>query len=119
MSEPTCADEIKSKLNSVNEQLEEIYDKMNNFDNDEVNEEGLDEYADFPLEISQYKVIKILFSTGGPADWIEIMIDDDGEIRKIDYHYSNWFDHAQMSVDKNTYLWQYAEEQVELQLANN
>lgn len=119
MKNETCSDLIMQKMASRNEDLEEIYDKMNNFEDDEMSEEGMDEYANLPLEISEFRTIRVLFSTGGPSDWLDIKIDDDGEVLRVIYHYSDWFDHAETEVSKNSYLWQYAEEQADLQVANN
>lgn len=105
-------------MQSMNETLEEIYDKTNQFDDEEANEEGMDEYINLPLSIETFKIIKVLFSTGGPADWIEIKVDEDvGEVIDVNYHFSDWFDHAQVKVEKNSYLWQYAEERAELERA--
>jgi hypothetical protein len=119
MSNPTCSERIAEQMQSRNETLEEIYDKMNDYDDDEKSAEGSDEYAYLPLEITSYKVIKIVFSTGGPSDWLEIKLDYDDEVSKVSYHFQDWFDHAEMEVKKNTYLWQYAEEHAELQKINN
>jgi hypothetical protein len=116
MSNPTCSERIAKQMQSMNETLEELYDKINQFEDSEVNEEGMDEYINLPLSIETFKIIKVLFSTGGPADWIEIKVDeDDGEVIDVDYHFSDWFDHAQVKVEKNSYLWQYAEERAELE----
>ena len=114
MKTETCEDRIKDQLDNTNEMLSEIYEKIAQSDDDEIKEDGLDEYSNFSLDTEQYKVIKITFSTGGPADWIEIQVDEENYINKVDYHFQDWFDHAQMSVSKNSYLWQYAEEQIEL-----
>jgi hypothetical protein len=100
----------------MNETLEELYDKMNQTDDMELNDEALEEYINLPLSIDTFKTIKVLFSTGGPADWIEIRVDEeDGEVLDVEYHFQDWFDHAQVKVQKNSYLWQYAEERAELE----
>jgi len=114
MSNPTCSERIAEQMQSMNETLEELYDKI--IEDPELNEEGLEEYINLPLSIETFKIIKVLFSTGGPADWIEIKVyEDDGEVIDVEYHFSDWFDHAQVKVEKNSYLWQYAEERAELE----
>ena len=116
MSNPTCSERITDQLQSMNETLEELYDNINQHEDIDLNEEAMEEYINLPLSIDRFKVIKVLFSTGGPADWIEIKVDeDDGEVIDVDYHFSDWFDHAQVKVEKNSYLWQYAEERAELE----
>lgn len=116
MSNPTCSERISEQMKSMNETLEEIYDKTGQSENHELYEEGMDEYVNFPLEIETFKIIKVLFSTGGPADWIEIKVDEnDGDVFGVDYHFQDWFDHAQLKVDRGSYLWQYAEERADLE----
>lgn len=111
-SEPTCSERIADAMASRQIDLEEIYEKISS-DDREISSEGYDEIQEFALEISSYKVIKILLSTGGPADWIEVTLDDDNYIRGMKYFYQDWFDCASMTLYKDSYLWQYASEIVE------
>lgn len=110
----TCAERIQDQMTSRNVQIEEIYDKMQS-DNDEEQESGFEEYHELPLEIVEYKVIKILLSTGGPADWIEAKIDETGYPVSMEYHFQDWFDHASTKIYNDSYLWQYASEMIDLQ----
>lgn len=111
-SNPTCAERIDGAMSSREVDLEEIYEKISSDDN-EISYEGYDEIGYFALEVSSFKVIKILLSTGGPADWIEVTLDDDNEICSMKYFYQDWFDCASKPIHKNSYLWQYASEIVE------
>jgi len=43
--------------------------------------------------------MKILISTGGPADWLEILLDEENEPRRIEYHFAPWFDHASVTLE--------------------
>lgn len=112
MSEKSCADRIKDELQKRNELLEEIYEKIESED-DEEREEALEELYNLPLSIDKFEIIKIALSTGGPGDWIEVMVDEQGYIHKMTYHFQDWFDHASISLDKYCYMWQYASEVVD------
>lgn len=117
--EKKCADLVLEKMTDRSSQLEEINDILSNDEVDEdKKEEALDELNNFALEISSFtfKVIKILLSTGGPADWLELEVDDEGSPRRLTYHYSDWFDHAEIKVPKNSYLWDYAMQIAELEI---
>lgn len=47
------------------------------------------------LEISVEKHVKILLSTGGPADWFVLVYDKDDRLLRGEYHFSDWWDHAE------------------------
>jgi hypothetical protein len=104
----TCAELVYEKMLDRSVQIEEINDIMGDIESDsEKIEEAVEELNNLALEISSFKVIKILFSTGGPSDWLEAKIDDDGELFQLSYHYADWFDHAEVNVPINSYLWDY------------
>lgn len=105
----TCADLVKEKMWSRSADLEQINDIIGDMDSDpEAVEEALSELHNLALEITSFKVIKILLSTGGPADWLELKVDEYGGVRGLTYHYADWFDHAQIDVPQDSYLWDYA-----------
>lgn len=108
----TCSQRILGQMKLREQDLEEIYDKIES-ENIEETEEGWNEYNELPLEISTYKLVKILLSTGGPADWIEVKMNDDEEIIGMTYVFQDWFDHASETISENSYLWQYASELIE------
>lgn len=112
MADKSCADRILDQFNSRNILLEELYDRCEE-DNEDA-DDARQELYDLPLSIESYKVVKILLSTGGPGDWIEVFIDEDDDyIRKMTYHFQDWFDHASMAIHDSSYLWQYASEIVD------
>lgn len=108
----TCSQRILGQMKSREKDLDEIYDKIDSHDIDEV-EEAWSEYHNLALEVSSYKVIKILLSTGGPADWIEVKIDDEEQILGMTYVFQDWFDYASEAISENSYLWQYASQIIE------
>ncbi len=78
------------------------------YKNHEYTETSLDE---LPIGITCYRVIKVQFSWGGPADFIEIFLSgypDDEDIDKVVYHYQDWFDGASMIVPENSDMYEYA-----------
>lgn len=58
---------------------------------DEISEEQWS----YPLGVSVQRVVRVDLSTGGPGDWFEIVVDDDGLAERITYHFNDWFDHAE------------------------
>lgn len=104
-----CADLVVDKMVERSSQLKKIDTTISDVDStDEQIEEAFEELNNFALGISTYRVIKIELSTGGPADWLELEVDDDGSARRLTYHYADWFDHAEFKVPENSYLWDYA-----------
>lgn len=105
----TCAQRIHDEFQSRNEMLDEIYENIEN-PKDGDNDEAWNEYNEFILDVEEYKVIKILLSTGGPSDWIEVKMNEEDDIIGMQYHFADWFDHASINITKDTYMWQYAAE---------
>lgn len=68
---------------------------------------------ELPLSVEVVKTIKVLLSTGGPADGLTIELDRDGNVSTVRYWFSDWFDHAETTVDQDSPLWRYAEELAE------
>jgi hypothetical protein len=107
VSEKTCAERIHSYKKSREDDLTFIFDKVEGSNDQEI-ENGYDELDAYPLSFEQYSVIKVLLSWGGPGDWLEIYLNYDN-IFKVEYHFNDWFDHAQVDVDEESILYHYAE----------
>ena len=104
-----CEQLIDSQMQDRNEYLEGLNDIIGDNESDtEKVEEALIEMSEFPAGIETFKVMKIILSGGGPADWVEVKIDYDGHVMGMTYHYADWFDHAQRKVSENSYLWDFA-----------
>jgi hypothetical protein len=95
------------------EPSEEAVDKFveEYYKNTEYNETSIDE---FHLGFSKITVVKIELSTGGPADFIEVFLDEDGFINKAIYHYQDWFDGAQMEVQDDDPMMEYVSRFIEM-----
>ena len=88
------------------------------------NDEPFEDYDDaydalneFPLHIENKASfsLKILLSWGGPSDYLKVRYDPrDKEIIRVEYHFEDWFDHAEIIVDKDTYMFEYAQQMLEM-----
>jgi hypothetical protein len=109
----SCEQRIPSQLASREEQLEEIFEKIDS-DDISTNDNGWAELNELAIGFDQYRIIKCTFSTGGPADWIEIKLGSYSEgIISVTYHFSDWFDHAQTKVHRHSPIYRYAEDMLE------
>lgn len=109
----TCEELIAQQLKSRDDDLAGLYAVANGeaatFEGEVMDEEEAHERLDtFALGISTYTVLRIDLSTGGPADWLEVKLDE-GQVQNVTYHYADWFDHAEREVGDDEALWQYAE----------
>jgi len=95
--EQTCAQRIDEQFKSREEQIKALLD---NPDSDYGND-------DPALSIQKREIVEICLSWGGPADYIEIHLTG-GEVDKILYRFSNWFDTATLEIEKDSPLYTYA-----------
>lgn len=78
-------------------------------DEDGIREAGRERMVELPLGVSSKTVFRIDLSTGGPGDWLEVECDYGGDrsephdgsysIEGITYHFNDWFDHAERTLD--------------------
>lgn len=99
----TCAQRIDEKLKGREEDLRALLD---NPDSDW----GQDDPA---LSIQKREIVEICLSWGGPADYVEIHLTE-GEVDKVLYRFSDWFDTATVEIDNGSPLYQYAMFQLEM-----
>jgi hypothetical protein len=95
--EQTCAQRIDEKLKGREEDLRALLD---NPDSDW----GQDDPA---LSIQKREIVEICLSWGGPADYVEIHLTE-GEVDKVLYRFSDWFDTATVEIEKDSPLYTYA-----------
>jgi len=114
--EATCAERIAAQMADRAETFGELFERMENDPEWEGDyEDARDEMDELPLSVEVVKTIKVLLSTGGPADGLTIELDRDGNVSTVRYWFSDWFDHAETTVDQDSPLWRYAEELAELE----
>lgn len=61
----------------------------------------LDELRESVLSFEMVRHVKILLSTGGPADGFDLVLDDDGEIDSGEYWFQDWFDGARRRLESD------------------
>ena len=71
-------------------------------------DDDLEELNNLPLCIETKQETTITLSTGGPADYLHIT-HDQGEVLRVVYRFSDWFDTAIVELDETNPLWDYAE----------
>lgn len=76
----------------------------------DIEEAARDYLRELPLGVSAKTVFRIDLSTGGPGDWLEVECSGDTpnyepagegehyEITGVEYHFNDWFDHAQRTL---------------------
>jgi hypothetical protein len=95
---------------NLNEDDEDEMEMLKEIQSEDYNEDSIHE---FPLSIEKFVTMKIQFSTGGPADWIEFEMNDRG-IYDVRYYFQDWFDVASMNVSRDSWLYEYAQHCAEL-----
>jgi hypothetical protein len=103
----TCAERIADEFAST-EQI--IADSMRGSmypDADEY-QEGVEVYG-----IRRTETVQFQLSGGGPADYVEVT-HQFGEVIRVEYRFSDWFDTATLEVGKNSPVYDWAVQQLEL-----
>ena len=99
-----CADRISEALKSREDDIKLLMSS----DSDE----DYQQLCEIPLGIETVRETTVTLSWGGPADYLHI-IHADGEIKRVTYRYSDWFDTAIDELDETSPLWDYAESIIE------
>jgi hypothetical protein len=99
-----CADRISEALKNREQDIKFLMSS----DSDE----DYQQLCELPLGIETVKETTVTLSWGGPADYLHI-IHADGEVKRVTYRYSDWFDTAIDELDETSPLWDYAESIVE------
>ncbi len=98
MGNETCEQRIGEHLTSRMSDFDQLMARMAS-PSDEQREEAYEEQWELPLSVEVLRVVKVLLSWGGPSDWFECTVDEEGEITRISYHFQDWFDHASRWLD--------------------
>lgn len=97
--QPTCADRLPDALAGRLADFRAMLDRDD--PEEQTNSDDIDEpgpLSEYPLGASVRYAIRVELSTGGPADYLEAIADADG-IERIAYHFADWFDHAERTLD--------------------
>ncbi len=80
--------------------IEHMKDRMKEIKEANGNEEKREKFGQSILAVSKRIHYKIELSWGGPADWLEILVDEDNkEIEDIIYYFADWYVHEQESLN--------------------
>jgi hypothetical protein len=97
----TCAERLPRHLASRLDDFEKMIarddpDELTEAEEEDINAPG--PLSEYPLGASVRFAVRVELSTGGPADYLEAIVDGDGGIERITYHFADWFDHAEQSL---------------------
>lgn len=112
----SCADLIAGEFKDREQQLEQLYSAIDG--NDEMAEsDARDELYSMAYGINRYEVLRVVWSGGGPADYLEIT-HSEGDIIKVEYLFQDWFDGARVEVNESSPAYRYANEILEIEMAS-
>jgi hypothetical protein len=109
IKELKCADKIASELESREEDLLSYYRII---DSDDVLEEdrerAIQAIQEMAYGIDTRTISRVIWSGGGPADYLDITRNELGEILLVEYIYQDWFDGAKLTVSEDSPAYRYA-----------
>lgn len=104
----SCEARIESQLKDREKDLRDLFTIADDYEGDEdLRDQANSEIYEFAYGAETYKVTRLTWSGGGPADWIEVQHDSEG-IRRIDYVFQDWYDGARREVKEGSPVWRYA-----------
>lgn len=104
----TCADLIAGELKDREQQLEQLYALADDGDDD-----AREQIQEMAYGIDRREIFKVIWSGGGPADSLELIVSD-GELISVTYVYQDWFDGARLAVEQDSPAYRYAQEILEM-----
>jgi len=116
--EATCAQRIADQLAGEELNLKEIYAVLDSTNDGAELDEAQESLYNYALGMNTIKETTITLSWGGPASYLEIL-HDGAEITQLTYRFSDWFDTATEQItDKESNLYRYAQEMINIQEGN-
>jgi hypothetical protein len=104
----SCEARIEGELKDREKDLRDLFTIADDYEGDEdLRDQANEQIYEFAYGYETYKVTRLTWSGGGPADWIEVQ-HDDGGIRRIDYVFQDWYDGARREVPEGSPIWRYA-----------
>ncbi len=92
-----CEDRIAGQWAGRREDFEDIARREND-DDDAVRDAATDDHYELPLCVTEQRVVRIDLSWGGPQDYLEVFLDEDGRPDRVVYHFLDWFDGAEREL---------------------
>ena len=112
----SCEARIEGELKDRERYLDTLFTIFDDLDctaTEEERDEANDEIYGMAYGSETYKVTRLTWSGGGPADWIEVQHDSEG-IHRIEYVFQDWYDGARREVKEGSPVWRYAEMMLEV-----
>ena len=80
-----------------------------------VEDDGIDEGTihEYAAGTTMQRLLTIELSGGGPASYIEAIINDEGLVEKATYHFIDWWDSAERKIDESSAMFKYVEWEAE------
>lgn len=107
-----CRDRIDGQLSDREFYLQQVFEAIDSCEPFDGYDDANEHIYDFALGFQVKTMLTIELSTGGPADYLEVVIDKSSgypEIDKMTYHFSDWFDHAEIKVSSSSPFYRYVE----------
>ncbi len=114
LSAPTMDDERVSAWESLGVDVtpagtvDEESDDVDDIDTSIMSESAREVLDNYALSVEMVRTVKVLISTGGPADYLTAEVERGryGLERTTDvsYHFADWFDHAEMRLEDSSPL---------------
>lgn len=115
--ETTCEARIRAQMLGRETMVRDLIAATGDDDDEEKRDRAFDELAELPLSVEIVHKVKVLLSTGGPADWLEATVQRHQHygwelVGPVEYHFADWFDHAEETIDSDSPLYSYLEDYV-------
>jgi hypothetical protein len=80
-----------------------------------IEDDGIDEGTihEYAAGSTMKRLLTIELSGGGPASYIEAVIDEDGVVEKATYHFTDWWDSAERKIHDDSAMFRYVQWEAE------
>jgi hypothetical protein len=109
VKDKTCAARIDGELKGREQDLADLFRIIDDRESgDTAQDSAYDDIYNFAYGIDTTQVTRVIWSGGGPADFIDIFHNLDG-ITRVEYIYQDWYDGARREISENSPVWRYAD----------
>lgn len=100
---------IASELKDREEYLSDLYAVIDSDTaGDDEQDQARQEINEMSYGIDTRTISRVIWSGGGPADYLEITRNELGEILLVEYLYQDWYDGAKLTVSEDSPAYRYA-----------
>lgn len=105
----STAEYVRTVINARRQTIERLFDLENDGREDPEYGDPTEALDEMPLSIETRKVVEVTFGIGGPADWLTIELDANGDVESVYFEAAWGSDSYRASVGRSDALWTYAE----------